>query len=130
MELFKLRWRMVWHTGLTKQGAWSDPGSKDDPLSKASSFSSEGLLTANIDAKHMISNNIMVLASIKGADYCCFKWLGTVRIDQAMLCQYLTPKIVGLSIVGRNHIATVLTTGAVGMELKNFDDKIMKYGKA
>jgi len=129
LDLFKLRWRLVWHNGLTKCGAWSDPGAKDDPWTKASSFSSSGLSLANIEAQHITSRKIMVLASIEGADYCCFQWLGTVTIDQTIINQKLIPKIQGLSIVGRNHVATVLKSGLVQMELKSFEDKTMQYGK-
>lgn len=129
-DFFELRWRMNWTDGKSKAGAWSDPGAKDDPLTKASTFSSEGLAVANIEARNKHTGKIVVLASVPGSDFCCFQWLGTVKINQSTRqVQHLKPQIKGLSIVARAHVATALVSGLVQMKRKTFKDETMQYGR-
>lgn len=124
--ILDLRWVLHYSDGRKKIGLWSNGGDEKDKSTQAWAQSTEGLACACIEARNLQNpKRHVVMASVPGADFCCFNWMATAPLQYG----WHQPKIVGMVLVSRTAEVVILRDGSVIPRARSFDDKIMCYGR-
>ena len=124
--MYLLRWVFHYLDGRKKHGLWSDPGRADDKSTQAWSQPTSGLANACVEARCLRTGKEIVMAEIKGADFCAFQWIGTVPLSHG---KHL-PRIRGMVLVGRDFQFIVTRDGKIQPTARTWKDNIMLYGRA
>lgn len=121
-----LRWRFDYVDKPSRLGAWDD--SAPEETAKAYRQPRQGLLFASIEAKdhHGVIKRIFECA---GEDFCNFQWEVAAQLNTNG--QPGRHRIIGLTLVSRNHRASVFHQGSTSVEQRDKDDldNHYSYGK-
>ena len=115
-----LRWKLVYQSGIVRVGHWSRDVDRDQAWLK----SKEGLAHAFIESKH--EDKIIIMAGVKGEDFCNFEWIQTVTYRGP---QRYRPTIIGINLVCRDTVLSVYANGHAEKNQKRLPDNLFRYGK-
>lgn len=121
-DKFKLRWRFDFASGLTRYGMWSLPAQTQEDM--AAYQNKEGLIRASIEAQDILTADVKTLAECDGWDFLNFQWLA------ARFGMYVGwDKIIGLKLITREKVITVLASGDIKMQPRTLDINFATFGK-
>ena len=111
---------------------WNDSGPNN--CDKACFQNKDGLIRAAIEAKDIVTRQIVILAECDGTDFCNFQWeaiaLGGSIFNSKAHSAY--GHNIGLSMITRKEKVKVFMNGDVKIEIRNEKDKLINfvsYGK-
>ena len=125
--MYLVRWKLIWTSGKVLYGRWGKEADRGDTENQAWCQNKEGLAHAMIEKKNLLTREVTVAASIAGADFCNFEWMG--RITFRGKFGEFKPTIVGINLVCRDGVIEVHNDGAVKNRAKTLPDNMFHYGK-
>jgi hypothetical protein len=120
--MYLLRWRFDFLNKPSRFGMWSNPGTND--IDKACFQNKEGLVSAKIEGKNILTRETKVLAEVSGQDYLNFQWMATLKLKSQLT------EVIGLKILSRYNEIEVLKDGSVSLKkLKNDNVNFATFGR-
>ncbi len=107
---------------------WSMPAVLQSDM--AAFVNKEGLVRASIEAKHMVSREIVTLAEVDGWDFCNFEWIAQGRISgvgSGIGSKRLQGQILGLRLRARESCYECFIDGSVLKRVRSEEDKQFHY---
>jgi hypothetical protein len=125
-KVYDLRWRFEYSDEKpAKYGAWSRSGNTSEL--HAWCQNKTNLLFAIVEGKHIETKQTMVLAECSGQDFCNFEWKAVAIMPGIKGTTPLHSTLVGLTIVSRDFITTVMIDGRIGTMPRALEDKNFHY---
>lgn len=118
-KYYWLRWRFEYSDGKPPvYGQWGRQGEKN---TQAWCTDKNNLLYACIEAKDLIQKTVSVVAAVKGEDFLNFSWKARKSLFGG------NTEVIGLEILSRDEIVTVLVDGRAFKEPRPKDDYNFHY---
>lgn len=123
--MFLLRWRFDFSDGKPSRfGMWSRPATRREDM--AAYVNKTGLTRAAIEAKHIITREIVTVAECDGHDFITFQWLSSARFS-GIGHQLLSQQVYGLRLVSRDNFYDATVNGALNIVARPEDQKNFNY---
>lgn len=119
---YLLRWRYDFRGKAPIFGMWNNPGIT------AWDRNGEGLATASIEAKDIVTKEIKRVVEVQGHVFRNFQWLVVARVNLAAHgSQTPFPEHVGLKIITTHEEVAVLINGQIGRRLLTEEEKGLHF---
>lgn len=113
------------HNKPTWFSMWNDSGPND--CDKAAFQNKNGLIRASIEAKNVITREIITVVECNGIDFCNFQWLAIASTPAMAKFARVTSKNVGLALVTRDKKINVFVNGKITVENRSEAEKNFHY---
>lgn len=123
--MYLLRWRFDFGNGKpSRMGMWSRPATRRED--QAVYVNKTGLVRAAIEAKNIISREVITVAECDGHDFITFQWLSSARFS-GIGYQLLSQNVFGLRLVSRDDFTDAHTDGTLRVTPRPEDQKNFNY---
>lgn len=123
-ELYRLRWRFDFVTGVVKYGQWDRDTPNEEE--KACRVMKQGLIRASIEGKNRGNYQMVTMVECDGHDFVNFAWKAEFRGTFGALSKGMT-RVTGLEMWTREERISVFFDGRVHREPRTEADRRYHY---